>query len=1031
MRRGDGAGLDDLNPEQRRAVTTTEGPVLVLAGAGSGKTRVITRRIAHLLSKGVAPRAILAVTFTNKAAREMRERVSALVGAESAKLLTVCTFHAFCVRVLREHGARVGLDPRFTICDASDQLAAVKGALRELHIAEAAVHPKAALAMISLMKNRLVSAAEAEKKAVGDRDELVARAYRGYEAALRRSKVVDFDDLLLRTRELLDRHEDVRSRYEERYRYVMVDEYQDTNGPQYEILRLIAGKRKNVCVVGDDDQCLARGTLVTMADGSRKAIEKIRAGDQVRSSYGSGECRPAAVSGVFKSRRRGRGVAIHFRSGRSLVSTPEHTHFAGYRLGIVPQLHFTYLMWKRGVGWRLGTSRVYTEGHEKPMVGFMQRLLHEHGDALWVVGTHPSESAARANEYVLSLRYQIPTLPFVPRKGGGTGGLVHDAPWLMCVFKSFDTEASARRLLSDLGLSIDAPHHRPRSRNSNRRNVAVTLCADRRGRTPMHLFSIVGNDEAGAKRLRSLGLPVRLAKLRSRSWRIETVNKDYGAVLRLAAQVGRAFPINLIRMARIGIGRSLPLLPAASVMPGMAMFGDDGGYDIVDRVERVRLDGTVHDLNVAGTHNFIANGVFTHNSIYGWRGADVRKILNFERDFKGATAVRLETNYRSTEAILAAANAVIRNNRARHEKTLKATGGPGDPVRVFETEDEEHESELIVDEIAHEVRQGRARYGDYAILFRTAMQPRPFEARLRAARIPYDLVGGMSFFDRKEVRDVIAFLRLAVNPDDEASLLRVINVPPRGVGKATVERVLEVATKQGVSAGAVFDGKAALDGVSADAIEVVRRFRASLAEVRARASAVGIVQAIREMLLAVNYPAEIERLYPDPVARQTRWAAVEETLNLAENYVRRTAGPTLEGLLEELTLATEEPEEEPDDERAKDVVTLMTLHAAKGLEFPRVYIAGVEEGLLPHERSIAEDTVEEERRLMYVGITRARKQLTLTRAKTRATYGQRAAKKPSRFIFEMRSERVPFDVPRPASDVPRPEPKRRKTRTKR
>jgi len=689
MRRGNGAGLDDLNPEQRRAVTTTEGPVLVLAGAGSGKTRVITRRIAHLLSKGVEPRAILAVTFTNKAAREMRERVAALVGAESSKLLTVCTFHAFCVRVLREHGARVGLDPRFTICDASDQLAAVKGALRELRIAEAAVHPKAALSLISLMKNRLVSVAEAEKKAVDDRDELVARAYRGYEAALRRSKVVDFDDLLLRTRELLEKHDDVRRRYEERYRYVMVDEYQDTNGPQYEILRLVAGKRRNVCVVGDDDQ-----------------------------------------------------------------------------------------------------------------------------------------------------------------------------------------------------------------------------------------------------------------------------------------------------------------------------------------------------------------------SIYGWRGADVRKILNFERDFKGATAVRLETNYRSTEAILAAANAVIRNNRARHEKTLQATGGPGDPVRVFETEDEEHESELIVDEIAHEVRQGRARYGDYAILFRTAMQPRPFEARLRAARIPYDLVGGLSFFDRKEVRDVVAFLRLASNPDDEASLLRVINVPPRGVGNTTVERVLEIATKQGVSAGAVFDGQASLDGVSAEAIAVVRRFRATLAGVRARVSAVGLVQAVRGMLLAVNYPAEVERLYADPVARQTRWAAVEEVLNLAENYVRRTAGPSfaggpsqdplrasegkpsLEGFLEEVALSAEEPEEEPDDGRAKDVVTLMTLHAAKGLEFPRVYIAGVEEGLLPHERSIAEDTVEEERRLMYVGITRARRHLTLTRAKTRATYGQRAPKKPSRFLYEMRSEKVPFEVQSPRSPVPRQDVRKRKAGAK-
>src|SRR5579862_599962 len=248
--------LDGLNPEQRRAVEQTEGPVLVLAGAGSGKTRVITCRIAHLLAKKVSARNILAMTFTNKAAREMRERVGGLVGAAAAKELTVSTFHSFCVRVLREHAETLGLSKSFTICDDSDQLTAVKGALREMRIAEAAVHPRAALSKISLFKSRLVTPVQALAAAEDDWEDLVARTYRAYNDHLKRSRTVDFDDLLLLVGELLEKHPDVRKRYQDRYRYVMVDEYQDTNGPQYEILRQIAGVHRNVCVVGDDDQSI-------------------------------------------------------------------------------------------------------------------------------------------------------------------------------------------------------------------------------------------------------------------------------------------------------------------------------------------------------------------------------------------------------------------------------------------------------------------------------------------------------------------------------------------------------------------------------------------------------------------------------------------------------------------------------------------------------------------------------------------------------------------------------------------------------
>jgi DNA helicase-2/ATP-dependent DNA helicase PcrA len=637
-------------------VTTVDGPLLVLAGAGSGKTRVITRRIAHLLALGVHPRNVLAMTFTNKAAGEMRERVGELVGREAARDVTVGTFHSFCARTLRANARTLGLAPNFGICDESDQMAAVKAALRDLRIPEATLHPRVVLSRMSLAKNRMIPWESYRDAGVDDYDELVARAWRRYDERLRRTQTVDFDDLLLLTVRLLAEHEGVRAALRERFRFVLVDEYQDTNGPQYEIVRRIAEAHRNLCVVGDDDQ-----------------------------------------------------------------------------------------------------------------------------------------------------------------------------------------------------------------------------------------------------------------------------------------------------------------------------------------------------------------------SIYGWRGADIRKILNFERDFPGAAIVRLETNYRSTNQILSAANAVIRNNSGRHEKTLRSAVGDGAPVRILELEDEEHEADWVVGDLSKDVRNGEAKMGDVAILFRTAVQPRAFEAKLRANRIPYVLVGGQSFFDRKEVRDILAYLKLMANPADESSLLRIVNVPARGVGDATVDKVLAFATKEGIHAGAAFDRAESIPGVPPAAAEAVRNLLRMLAELAKGADGPRLPEVVRELVRSIGYRAEIDRSYPDPLTRQARWAAVEEVANFAENYARGRSEATLRGFLEDVTLSAED-RADGEKERTRDAVTLMTLHAAKGLEFPRVYLVGVEEGLLPHQRSIEEEGVEEERRLLYVGVTRARRHLTITYVRTRAKYGKRIACRKSRFIYEMKGEPCPSDPGNGAAD---------------
>ena len=639
--------LKGLNEGQRAAVLATEGPVLVLAGAGSGKTRVITLRTGHLLERRVAPENILAMTFTKKAAGEMRERIGALVGKDRAELLTIGTFHSFCVKLLRHYHAAAGLPPNFTICDASDQLSAARGALRELRIGDATLQPAALQARISLLKNKLATPESVLAGAGDDRDELIGRAWAKYQEHLDRARLVDFDDLLLMACRLLKKDERVRQELERIFRYVMVDEYQDTNGPQYEIVRAIAGRHQNLCVVGDDDQ-----------------------------------------------------------------------------------------------------------------------------------------------------------------------------------------------------------------------------------------------------------------------------------------------------------------------------------------------------------------------SIYGWRGADVTKILSFEKDFPKAKVVRLEVNYRSTAPILEAANQLIANNPKRHGKVLRSAQGSGEPIRFLRSEDETGEADWIALDILEGVRKRMFHYMDCAILFRSNTQPRVFEQSFRTRNVPYVLIGGMSFFDRKEVRDVLAYLRLAQNPLDEPSFLRVLNCPPRGIGKTTIEKALAFATEHGITVPQAFARASEIGGLPQAAVESVHILRDKLARFGKQDPGRTLVHWIRELLEAVDYRSEVDRAYPDPKMREDRWNAVTQVLDMAENHVRRGKQPGLTSFLEDLSLSAEDERDEGEGQK-KNAVTLMTVHSSKGLEFPRVYLAGVEEGILPHLRSVAEDTVEEERRLMYVAITRAQKHLTVTWTKSRSKYGTRIESMPSRFVFEMPGEKPP------------------------
>src|SRR6201996_6336083 len=406
--------LEGLNEPQRDAVTYGEGPLLILAGAGSGKTRVLTHRIAYLVATGaVHASEILAITFTNKAAAEMRERAELLVGRR-VRASWVMPFHAACARMLRAHADKLGYTRRFTIYHQADSRRLVKRCLDELGIDPKRFTPGGIQSQISDAKNKLRDA-EGYGRMVGSFfEQTVADVYRLYERELHRMNAMDFDDLLVRAVNVLEMFPEVRDRYANGFRHVLVDEYQDTNHAQYRWLKLLAEERRNLMVVGDDAQCLLEGTLVTMADGTQRPIEEVSAGDAVLSGYGSGDFRSARVLRVHRSDRSD-GIAITTQSGRRIVSTPDHVHFAGYLLGRTPQMHMTYLMWRRDRGFRVGTSRTYTNGQIKPVVGVALRLRGERADAAWVISTHKSEAEARYAETLLSVRYGLPTVPFSAR----------------------------------------------------------------------------------------------------------------------------------------------------------------------------------------------------------------------------------------------------------------------------------------------------------------------------------------------------------------------------------------------------------------------------------------------------------------------------------------------------------------------------------------------------------------------------------------------------------------------------------------
>ena len=510
----------------------------------------------------------------------------------------------------------------------------------------------------------------------------------------------------------------------------------------------------------------------------------------------------------------------------------------------------------------------------------------------------------------------------------------------------------------------------------------------------MHVVAVGGRDEDARARLVAAGLNVRPAKRGSASWRYESCFSDFGRAVETVNRIRTAIPAAIRPVARLG-SKSLAFMPAASVRPGMVMFGEDGEFDLVESVARVPLERPVHDLNVEDTHNFVANGLVTHNSIYGFRGADIKNILNFSDDYPDAHVVKLEQNYRSTQTILDAANAVISNNRGQMTKHLWTDVGEGDPVRVREMADEHAEARFVTAEVNRLVDEGVSR-AEIAIFYRTNAQSRVLEDMLVRAGVGYQIIGGTKFYERAEIKDAVNYLTFLVNPQDGTAFTRIANSPRRGLGQTSMSRVLAHAASMGMS---VWD--AAIDdipGLATAARRSLERFMSTMTRLKERVDGgAPVAQLLQELLEETGYKEALEA--ERTIEAQGRLENLEELVRVTQEYDANNAEGNVGEFLQQIALLAD-ADTIRDDE---GLVTLMTLHNAKGLEFPIVFIIGMEDGTFPHSRSIEEGNIDEERRLAYVGLTRAMRDLTLTYARRRGAFGGSAGGPTirSRFLDEI------------------------------
>lgn len=997
--------LSQLNPNQAEAAAHFTGPALVIAGAGSGKTRTLVYRLAHLIMHHhVPPREILAVTFTNKAAAEMRERAEKLVYGASD--LWMSTFHSAGVRILRAYGERIGLKRGFVILDDDDQLDLIKEIMGNIPGMPQDANPRYLRSIIDKAKSNLWTPDDLYLKGdefmAGLKKDVAVEGYRRYESRMRGMNAIDFGDLLTETVRLFREVPDVLEKIQARARFIMIDEYQDTNTAQYEFARLLASKERNLLVVGDPDQCLPPGTQISTPEGL-VPIENIKLGMQVLGTGGKLQEIARPVTHIKKGHYTGRLWSI--QAGEyTLQGTPHHLVPA--RLNPKAGWFYVYLMYREDRGYRIGLTKSLRSndmGFEDH--GFKVRLNQEHGDKIWILRVCASHEEALYYEAWYAAHYGLPTQLF---HGVGRGLKMGDL-WLQKLFEELDTHKAALRLMQDLELHPEFPHHRPQN-GVRRQSVNLVMYQDHRyGEVGMHRIQWCSNRTDIIEKLQTAGLKVRTNSKGKGGFRIEASRKSYAEALDLTKTIAQAGGMEIQRRAQIE-GSMYTLMPLSHLHPGMTVLLDHQGQLVpaeITAVAQQDYDGPVYDLEVQDTHTYVASGMLVHNSIYKFRGADIKNILDFQQDYPDARVYKLQENYRSSAKVLTIANKLIENNTERLDKTLVPVKPEGEDVWFYRATDQKFESDFVAQQITLMSHRGY-KLTDMAVLYRTNAQSRVVEESLRRSQIPAKIVGGVGFYDRREIKDILSYARLAINPSDDVAFRRIVGRPKRGIGDTAVQKLLDWGSLHRKS---LLEAASMADTILERGANKCQEFALLMKDLHEK---VEDYEPHHFLQLVIESTGYLEMLKNEGREGQDRRENLEELINAATDWSEQHEGGSIADFLDDAALLSSVDDEKVKRENGgvpEESITLMTLHNAKGLEFPVVFIVGVEEGLLPSRNSLMEPGgLEEERRLFYVGITRAMDRLYLTAAENRMQYGKTNSCEDSRFLEEIEGGFVPVDL---------------------
>ncbi|MDP3792918.1 MAG: UvrD-helicase domain-containing protein, partial [bacterium] len=723
--------FESLNEKQVEAVKIVDGPVLVISGPGSGKTRCLTHRAAYLISQGIPPENILAVTFTNKASGEMRDRISNLLEVDPMfrsstskhiQMPLIGTFHSVGLRILRNEITQLGYRRNFTVFDEDDQLSLVKRVMGDLEIDTKSFNPKIILYKISELKTQLIFPESYEPKDFYP--EIVSRVYKAYQKELQNLNAVDFDDLIVLPVKIFKQNEETLRKYQDSWKYILVDEYQDTSHDQYIFINLLAQKYRNLFCIGDDAQCLLPGTKIT-TEGGIKNIEKVKTGNKIISPAGLNQTCSSEVTASKKFRYDGPIIEIRTKKGYVLKSTPNHVLFGK----LLPSKNFfiTYLMYSKRIGYRIGiTVGVRHPRNGKKALGLRVRANQEKSDKIWILKLSSNRAEAQFWEAYYAFKYGIPTTVFFADRGKGSTPMLLTQEHIDKLFEAIPSAERAANLMRDEYLFPEYPHHRPQGtiRYQTRRitvNLSYFSTQPSLRSNSLHRgarVSINNSDKKLQKLLLNAGLKIRAGK--SGTWRMETSLRDHGDAEILAEKISSLCNVEISKRALI-TNLLFDFLPASQIHPHMTLPVFNGQKIINDEVvsvKRLNYNGPVYDLNIKKTHTYIANNIVVHNSIYQFRRADIRNILNFQKDYSEAKIVMLEQNYRSTKNIITAAQEIISKNKNQLPKSLWTENNHGEKIIIAETMNERHEANFVISKIKELLGKDYT-VRDFAILYRT------------------------------------------------------------------------------------------------------------------------------------------------------------------------------------------------------------------------------------------------------------------------------------------------------------------------